>query len=569
MASGTGGLRRSGGERKVVEDIEKTVTRRSVEKEPPTLELVLKRNSVERIKREKDPLGMLGELPALIAAGYEQVPEEDLVRLKWWGLYHDKPKIGTFMLRIKLPAGRITPEQLRAVGDLSLRYGKGSGELSTRQTIQLHYLELASLPEVFRGLDEVGLTTVGACGDAVRNVTGCPVAGLAHDELFDVTPIVDEVTSFFYGNPDYSDLPRKHKITISACAHRCNAPEINCIALVGALRDGEPGFAVLVGGGLSSVPRLARDLGVFVRADEALPVLRALLDAWKEDLRYRVSRVKARLKFMVDDLGPEGMRAEVERRIGYALPDFQLDAPPPLTDHMGAQPQKQDGLVALGVPVKVGLLSGEQMVAVAELVAETGLDVRVTRQQNVVLTSIRSGDVEDVSERLTELGLPPTGNPLRSEAIACTGEPHCNFSVAETKSRLDVLVDHLEARYGDVLAGLKLNLDGCPHACAHHWVGDLGFQGSTVRNEAGVRRQAYDLLLRGGLGPDAAIARPVFRRVPAEELADTVTGLLDGWLEQREAAESFRAFCDRMSDEQLGVLAGREPAKSRREEVAA
>ena len=569
MASGTGGLRRSGGERKVVEDIEKTVTRRSVEKEPPTLELVLKRNSVERIKREKDPLGMLGELPALIAAGYEQVPEEDLVRLKWWGLYHDKPKIGTFMLRIKLPAGRITPEQLRAVGDLSLRYGKGSGELSTRQTIQLHYLELASLPEVFRGLDEVGLTTVGACGDAVRNVTGCPVAGLAHDELFDVTPIVDEVTSFFYGNPDYSDLPRKHKITISACAHRCNAPEINCIALVGALRDGEPGFAVLVGGGLSSVPRLARDLGVFVRADEALPVLRALLDAWKEDLRYRVSRVKARLKFMVDDLGPEGMRAEVERRIGYALPDFQLDAPPPLTDHMGAQPQKQDGLVALGVPVKVGLLSGEQMVAVAELVAETGVDVRVTRQQNVVLTSIRSGDVEGVSERLTELGLPPTGNPLRSEAIACTGEPHCNFSVAETKSRLDVLIDHLEARFGDVLAGLKLNLDGCPHACAHHWVGDLGFQGSTVRNEAGVRRQAYDLLLRGGLGPDAAIARPVFRRVPAEELADTVTGLLDGWLEQREAGESFRAFCDRMSDEQLGVLAGREPAKSRREEVAA
>ena len=164
------------------------IDRRSAEKVPPTLELVLKRNSVERIKREKDPLGMLGELPALIAAGYEQVPEEDLVRLKWWGLYHDKPKIGTFMLRIKLPAGRVTPAQLQAVGELSLEYGKGSGELSTRQTIQLHYLELASLPEVFRRLDEVGLTTVGACGDAVRNVTGCPVAGLAHDELFDVTP---------------------------------------------------------------------------------------------------------------------------------------------------------------------------------------------------------------------------------------------------------------------------------------------------------------------------------------------------------------------------------------------
>jgi sulfite reductase beta subunit-like hemoprotein len=548
---------------------ESGTSRRSAEKSPPTLELVLKRNSVERIKREKNPLGMLGELPALIAAGYEEVPEEDLVRLKWWGLYHDKPKIGTFMLRIKLPAGRVTPAQLQAVGELSLTYGKDSGELSTRQTIQLHYLELASLPEVFRRLDEVGLTTVGACGDAVRNVTGCPVAGLAHDELFDVTPVVEEVTRYFYGNPDYSDLPRKHKITISACAHRCNAPEINCIALVGAIRDGEPGFGVLVGGGLSSVPRLARDLGVFIRVDEALPVLCALLDTWKEDLRYRISRVKARIKFMVDDLGPDGMRAEVERRLGYPLPDYELESAPPMTDHIGVQPEKQDGLVSIGVPVKVGLLSGEQMVAVAELATELGQDVRVTRQQNFVLTSISAGDVGRVGERLADLDLPLTGNPLRAEAITCTGEPYCNFAVAETKSRLDVLVEHLEARFGEALAGLKLNLDGCPHACAHHWVGDLGFQGSTVRNEEGVRRQAYDLLLRGGLGPDAAIARPVFRRVPAEDLAETVTGLLDGWLKQRDGQESFRAFCDRLSDDELGLLAGREPAKSRKEEVAA
>ena len=390
---------------------EARVARRSAEKEPPTLELVLKRNSVERIKREKDPLGMLAELPALIAAGYEQVPEEDLVRLKWWGLYHDKPKIGTFMLRIKLPAGRVTPAQLQAVGELSLQYGKSSGEFSTRQTIQLHYLELASLPEVFRRLDEVGLTTVGACGDAVRNVTGCPVAGLAHDELFDVTPVTEAVTTFFYGNPDYSDLPRKHKITVSACAHRCNAPEINCIALVGAIRDGEPGFGVLVGGGLSSVPRLARDLGVFIRVDEALPVLCALLDAWKEDLKYRVSRVKARIKFMVDDLGPEGMRAEVERRLGYALPDFELDAPPPITDHIGVQPQKQDGLVSIGVPVKVGLISGEQMVAVAELASELGQDVRVTRQQNFVLTSVSTADVARVGERLERARPAADGQP--------------------------------------------------------------------------------------------------------------------------------------------------------------
>ena len=542
---------------------------RQMLKEAPTLELVLKRNPQERLKREKSPLGMLDELPALIGMGYSEIPEEDIVRLKWWGLYHDKPKIGTFMLRIKLPAGRITPLQLRTVSEISTTHGRGAGELTTRQTIQLHYLQLESLPVVFDRLREAGLTTVGACGDAVRNVTGCPVAGLAHDELFDVTPLLDEVTSFFYGNPDYSDLPRKHKITIAACAHRCNAPEINCISLVGAIRDGERGFAVLVGGGLSSVPRIARDLGVWIREDEALPVLRALLDAWKEDLRYRLSRVKARIKFMVDDRGPEGMREEVERRLGYALPDFTLE---PLdhdpADHMGVQPEHVAATSSVGVPVHLGLISGDQMLAVAGLAEAYGHDVRVTRQQNLVVTSISDADLDAVTATLAEIGFPIDANRLRSNSIGCTGEPHCNFAVTEVKSRLGTLIEHLEERFGNDVSELRLHLDGCPHACGQHWVGDLGFQGTTVRDEGGKRHQAYDVLLRGALGPVAAIGRPVFRRVPTEELDETVERLIVAWLEGRSGDESFRSFCDRMTDDELGVLIGREPARSRREEKA-
>ncbi len=536
-------------------------------KEAPTLELVLKRNPVERLKREKSPLSMLGELPALIATGYADIAEEDLVRLKWWGVYHDKPKIGTFMLRIKLPAGRITPEQLRVIGEVSNEHGRGAGELTTRQTIQLHYLELPSMPTVFDRLRDAGLTTVGACGDAVRNLTGCPVAGLAHDELFDVTALHDEVTAFFYGNPDYSDLPRKHKISISACAHRCNAPEINCISLVGALSDGERGFAVLVGGGLSSVPRIARDLGVWIREDEAMPVMRALLDAWKEDLRYRISRVKARMKFMVDDLGPEGMREEVERRLGYALPDFVLE---PLdhdpADHMGVEPEHEPGVSSVGAPVHLGLISGDQMLAVADLAASHGRDIRLTRQQNLVVTGIR--DVEVASQVLAAIGFPVDANRLRSNAIGCTGEPHCNFAVGETKGRLGSLIEHLEGRFGDDVSGLRLHLDGCPHACGQHWVGDLGFQATTVRDADGKRHQGYDILLRGALGPVAAIGRPVFRRVPTEELDETVERLIVAWLEGRIPDESFRSYCDRMTDDELGVLIGREPARSRRGEKA-
>jgi sulfite reductase (ferredoxin) len=461
------------------------------------------------------------------------------------------------------------PAQLRAVGELSKRYGKGAGELTTRQTIQLHNLTLASLPSVFAELDGVGLTTAGGCGDAVRNVTGCPLAGVTENELFDVTPVIDEVTRFFYGNPDYSNLPRKHKISISACADRCNAPEINCIALVGCRRDapggGENGFGVLVGGGLSSVPRLARELGVFVRVDEALPVLRALLDAWQEDLRYRVSRVKARLKFMVDDLGAEGMRAELERRLGYALPNYALPPHPGThADHLGVAAQHEQGLVSVGIPVHVGLLSGDQMVALAGVAERVGGDLRVTRQQNIVVTDVPADGVDSTFASVEETtGLSHDVNSIRGGSIACTGEPHCNFSVTETKTRLDALIQGLERRFGDDVAPLRLALDGCPHACAHHWVGDIGFQGSTVRDEAGKRQQAYEVYLRGGLGKDAAIGRALFRRVPTDELDAVVEGLVAGWLDGRAEDESFRAFCDRLGDLELGALAGREPAAAR------
>jgi ferredoxin-nitrite reductase len=529
---------------------------------------VYKRNPVERLKRDKSPMGILDELPALIAAGYEQVPEEDLVRLKWWGLYHDKPKVGTFMLRIKLPGGRVSPQGLRTIGEISNELGRGEGELSTRQNVQLHWLELGALPDVFDRLHAAGLTSAGGCGDAVRNITGCPVAGLAHDELFDAQPVVDEAAELFYGNPRYSNLPRKHKITIAACAHRCNAPEINCIALVGAVREGVEGFGVLVGGGLSSVPRIARDLGVFVPKEEAVDVLRALLDAWQEDLRYRVSRVKARMKFMVDDYGPDGMREEVERRLGRTLVRYELPAPGPLTDHIGVHPQREDGYSYVGVPVHLGLVTGDGLVGVADLADDLGGDVRLTRQQNLVLADVPDGRIDETITRLGELGFPLDVSHLRAGSIACTGEPHCNFSVTETKPRLDRLVQRLEQRFGDDVAGLRLHLDGCPHACAQHWVGDLGFQGTTLRDEAGKRRQAYDVFLRGGLGPNAAIARPVFRRVPTEELDDTVERLVDGWLAGRHEGETFREFSDRATDEELGALVGREPARAREQEAA-
>jgi ferredoxin-nitrite reductase len=405
----------------------------------------------------------------------------------------------------------------------------------------------------------------------VRNITGCPVQGLDPDELFDCSGVVEEAAGFFYGNPDFSNLPRKHKYTIAACADRCNAPEINCIALVGVVHEGREGFGVRVGGGLSSVPRLSRDMGVFIPKDEAVEILRAITGAWSDDLRYRVSRVKARLKFMIDDIGPEGMRERVEARLGRRLEDFAL---PPVnvqpSDHLGVHAQKQPGLAYVGVPVHLGLISGDQMIGVADLAEQVGGDVRVTRQQNLIVANVPETRVDHVVSELKAIGFPLDVNRIRGGSIACTGEPHCNFSVTETKTRLGRLIEHLEERFGDEVAELRLHLDGCPHSCAQHWVADLGFQGTTVRDEQGARRQAYDIFVRGGLGPDAAIGRPLFRRVPTEELDAAVAGLVQGWLDRRLEGESYTDFSRRLADDELGALAGREPARAReREEVAA
>jgi ferredoxin-nitrite reductase len=275
------------------------------------------------------------------------------------------------------------------------------------------------------------------------------------------------------------------------------------------------------------------------------------------------------MKFMVDALGPEGVREEVERRLGYELPSFAL---PPIEaepdDHLGTRTQL-DGRTSVGIPVHLGLLGGARMVALADLLEPLGAEVRITRQQNLLLADVPATAVDGVLTALAALELPLERGGLRGNGIACTGEPHCNYSVTETKTRLDALIVGLEERFGADAAPLRLHLDGCPHACAQHWVADIGFQGTTARDDEGRRGQAYDVYLRGALGPRAAIARPVFRRVPTGELDELVHGLVGGWLAGRTDGESLRAFLDRTTDDELGRLAGREPARSRREAAAA
>jgi sulfite reductase beta subunit-like hemoprotein len=529
----------------------------------PTRELVLRRNSIERLKAEKPALEVIHDLPALIDAGYESVSEEDIVRLQWYGLYHDKPKVGYFMMRIKLPSGIVTPLKLRTLGELSQQYGRNFAELSTRQNVQLHWIRLEHLPEVFATLNKAGLSMLGGCGDTVRNITGCPVAGISAEELFDATPTLDAAASFFYGNPEYSDLPRKHKISVATCPHQCNAPELNCINLIGTRQGGRDGYALRLGGGLSSTPRLSRHIGVFIPKDEAMAVLRAILDAWKSDLRYRLSRVKARMKFMVDDYGPEGMRDLIEERLGRSLEDLiELPVSAGETDHMGVHAQKQAGLNYIGFPVKMGVISGEQMVQLADLAESVGGDVRLTRQQNFIVAGVPDAQVDAVVQRVAVIGFPLGVNRIHANGIGCTGTPLCNYAVAETKGTMHQIVNRLEAKFGKDVEDLKVHVDGCPHACTHHWVGDIGLQGTTLRErtDGGDKIEAYEIYLRGSYnGTDAEIGKPILRRVPAEQAPAYVERLVGAYIDQRGAGERFRDFTRRKSDEELIAIGTNRP----------
>ncbi len=527
----------------------------------PTWDLVYKRNSIEQLKREKFPLDIVDELPELIDLGYEAVPEEDIVLLNWWGLTHDKPKTGTFMVRIKVPGGILTADQLRGVGKVAVDYGKNYTELTTRQGIQLHWVTLAELPDVLRLIQETGLTTVGGEGDTVRNITGCPVAGISKDELWDVRPIIDEAAEYFYGNREYSNLPRKHKFTIASCPHQCNAPEIHDVALIAAEKDGRRGFGLRVGGGLSSTPRLARDIGVFVPEDEAIDILRAATDVWQEDPKYRISRAKARIKFMVDDHGPEGFRKLIEDRLGRELEDF--DAPQPIEEanHLGVHEQAQEGYYYAGFSIPMGWVSGDQCQEIADVVEEAGADVRFTRRQNFIIGNIPEDELDDVLDGVGEAGFPMERNQVYGSSIACTSHRFCNYSVAETKGKLEHILEKLDERFGDDIRGLKIFMDGCPHACAHHWVGDIGLQGTTARTDDGNKIEAYDITLRGGLGDQTDIGRPLLRRIPSEETDGMIIRLVEAWVERRRSLNgdgprySFRHFVDELADDELRDIA--------------
>ena len=534
-----------------------------------------KAQRAERLKREKNPWAAFDEVRRFAHDGRSSVlPEWASFYFKWWGLYTQGDGVGAtggkggeglasdwFMMRIGIPNGIVSASQLRSIGGIARKYGRNLADITVRQNIQLHWLTIESLPEVVDALDAIGLSPKGACGDVVRNVTGCPLAGVAADELIDASPIARQIAHELTANPDFYNLPRKFKISATGCPSWCTYPEINDIGLTPAVRGDEVGYSLRVGGGLSKEPHLAVRLDAFVRPDQAVRVVRGVTEIFRDQQGLRESRDRARMKylFMRDGWTAERFLDELHARLDFKLdPAVPEDVPDDtLRDHVGIHPQRQPGLAYVGASVLRGRMTGEQLEAAADLAERFGSgSLRATISQNLVIVDVPYARTGELARELGQIGLHVEASMFWRGAIACTGTEFCKLAITETKGFMRWLVDELEERLPQFDQQLKLHVTGCPNGCGQHWIADIGLEGKKIKHE-GKLTDAYYFCLGGAVGEFAGVARPIGFRCPAPLVPEAIERLLRQYLAGREPEESLRSWFARHTNDDLRAqLAG-------------
>jgi len=533
-----------------------------------------KAQRAERLKAALNPWAAYAEIERFAREGFDSIPPEWLnTYFRWWGLYTQGDGVGAvggkggegkavrhFMQRIRIPNGILTAPQLRAIAGLADRYARGVADITVRQNIQLHWVEIESLPAIIRTLDAVGITTLGTCGDVTRNITGCPLAGADADEIADTSSLVESATAMLNGAAEFYNLPRKYKVTITGCRVWCSYPEINDVGLTALRhpRTGETGFSLRVGGGLSTEPHLGPRLNVFVPWERALAVLKAVTEIFRDSDVLRQHREKARLKFLFLQHGwtAARFRAEIERRLGAPLPPAVPETPPEnvYRDHVGVHPQKQPGLFSAGVSIARGRITPAEMRAAAALAERHGSGaLRTTHMQNLVVLDVPRASLPGVRREAEAAGLALEASPFRRGTVACTGSEFCKIALTETKGFAARLVEELEARLPGFDQHLKLHVTGCPNSCGQHWIADIGLEGKKIRGPDGFE-DAYYFCVGGGLGARATVARPIGFRVPAREAAGAIERLLQAYLALRESGATFHEFTAAHTDDELRAL---------------
>jgi sulfite reductase (ferredoxin) len=537
-----------------------------------------KAQRTERLKRELNPWEAYDEILRFAREGHAAIPPAWQTYFRWWGVYTQGDGAGVvggrggegrgtryFMVRVRIPNGVLDARQARAVADLADRHALGVVDITVRQNFQLHWVTIEGLPEVLETLRETGITTMGACGDVTRNVVGCPLAGVAADELIDASPLVASVTRLLNGTPAFYNLPRKFKVSIAGCRSWCAYPEINDVGLT-ALRhpgSGAIGFSLRVGGGLSTDPHLGRRLDVFVHPDQVPAVVRGVAEVFRDSEVLREHREKARLKFLFLHHGWTEARFQeaLERRLGFALAPGVPDEPlrDGGRDHLGIGPQREPGLHAVGVPVLRGRLTAAQLRAVAAAAETCGSGrVRTTAQQNLIVLDVPAANLAAVARAAATAGLPLGVSPFARGTVACTGTEFCKLALTETKAFAGRLVAELETRLPGFDEHVSLHVTGCPNSCGQHWIADIGLEGKKLKVN-GRLVDAYYFCVGGAAGGEAAIARPIGYRVASFEVAAAIERLVRGYLTERLPGERFRGFCARHDDAELrALLAGGE-----------
>ena len=530
--------------------------------EPPRKESPAQR--VERIKRERPSWSILDDIRRYAKDGFAAIPLDDLtVRFRAWGLYTQGDGGGTrgeeqpfFMMRIRTPNGLLTSRMVHTIADVSDRYARGSIAITNRQNFQLHWLRIEDVPAVWDALESVGATSMGSCGDNTRTITGCPLAGVEHDELIDASAIATRIDRFMNGHPDFANLPRKFKITITGCAHWCTYPEINDIGATAVGRaDGVVGFHIRVGGGLSTKPHLAVLLPAFVHAEQLLDVVMAVAGIFRDSDELRLNRAKARMKYLFLTHGwtADTFLAEVQRRIGYTLDPHVEERFPEgaYRDHVGVHRQKQPGLSYAGFSILSGRIVPDQLRDIATLAEDFGDgSLRLTAMQNVLVPNIPEARVEAFAAAAADRGLALAGSPFHRGTLSCTGSEYCKLAITETKRFSIRLALELEDRLPGFSQSLKLNVTGCPNACGQHSVADVGLQGILLKQD-GEQVEGFDFFVGGGLGREGTIAHRVGFRATADDVPDALERLFRAYEASHAPAETVARWSIRIGDEAL------------------
>lgn len=531
-------------------------------------------NANEELKKAGNPLDVRERIENIYAKqGFDSIDKTDLRgRFRWWGLYTqreqgydgtwtgddniDKLEAKYFMMRVRCDGGALSAAALRTLGQISTEFARDTADISDRQNVQYHWIEVENVPEIWRRLDDVGLQTTEACGDCPRVVLGSPLAGESLDEVLDPTWAIEEIVRRYIGKPDFADLPRKYKTAISGLQDV--AHEINDVAFIGVNHpEHGPGLDLWVGGGLSTNPMLAQRVGAWVLLGEVPEVWAAVTSVFR-DYGYRRLRAKARLKFLIKDWGIAKFREVLETEY-LKRPLIDGPAPEPVKhpiDHVGVQRLK-NGLNAVGVAPIAGRVSGTILTAVADLMARAGSDrIRFTPYQKLVILDIPDALLDDLIAGLDALGLQSRPSHWRRNLMACSGIEFCKLSFAETRVRAQHLVPELERRLEDINSQLDVpitvNINGCPNSCARIQIADIGFKGQMIDDGHGGSIEGFQVHLGGHLGLDAGFGRKLRQhKVTSDELGDYIDRVVRNFVKHRSEGERFAQWVIRAEEDDL------------------